>query len=104
MLRFITDTFHRFIDNVSLSHYRYLYPHFNLRNRLTGIIGPRGVGKTTLLLQYIKNELFHEGKCFYFSADLIYFQQTTLLGNRSRGQKEKAIALCFADWAMAFSF
>ena len=37
------------------------------------------MGKTTLLLQYIKNELFKEGKCFYFSADLVYFQQSTLL-------------------------
>jgi hypothetical protein len=46
---------------------------------LTGLVGPRGVGKTTLLLQYIKKELFKEGKSFYFSADLIYFQQTTLL-------------------------
>jgi predicted AAA+ superfamily ATPase len=79
MFRFITATFHRLIENVTLSHTRYLYPSFNLRNRLTGLIGPRGVGKTTLLLQYIKNELVKDGKCFYFSADLIYFQQTTLL-------------------------
>ncbi len=79
MLRFITETFHRLIESLDLSQTRYLYPAFNLRNRLTGLIGPRGVGKTTLLLQYIKNELFKERKCFYFSADLIYFQQTTLL-------------------------
>jgi len=37
------------------------------------------LGKITLMLQYIKKELFKEGKSFYFSADLIYFQQTTLL-------------------------
>lgn len=79
MFRFITETFHRLIDSLSLSQTRYLYPSFNLRNRLTGLVGPRGVGKTTLLLQYIKNELFEEGKPFYFSADLVYFQQTTLL-------------------------
>jgi predicted AAA+ superfamily ATPase len=58
---------------------RYLYPQFQLRNRLTGLIGPRGVGKTTLLLQYIKNELFKDKKSFYFSADLVYFQQAKLL-------------------------
>jgi predicted AAA+ superfamily ATPase len=77
--RFISETFHRLIENLSFSQTRYLYPSFNLRNRLTGVIGSRGVGKTTLLLQYIKNELLKEGKCFYFSADLIYFQQTSLL-------------------------
>jgi predicted AAA+ superfamily ATPase len=42
-------------------------------------MGSRGVGKTTMLLQYIKNELFKDGKCFYFSADSVYFQQTILL-------------------------
>jgi len=79
MYRFIQETFHRLLESVTFPHFRYLYPFFNLRNRLTGLVGPRGVGKTTLLLQYIKNELLKDGKSFYFSADLIYFQQTTLL-------------------------
>lgn len=79
MFRFVTATFHRLIEELTLSQTRYPYPSFNLRNRLTGLIGPRGVGKTTLLLQYIKNELLKDGKSFYFSADLVYFQQSTLL-------------------------
>lgn len=79
MYHFITSTFHRLIEGLTFSRTRYLYSSFNLRNRLTGLIGPRGVGKTTLLLQYIKNELYQDGKCFYFSADLVYFQQTSLL-------------------------
>ncbi len=79
MYRFITETFHRLVDSLTLTQTRYLYSSFNLRNRLTGLIGSRGVGKTTLLLQYIKNELFKEGKSYYFSADLVYFQQTSLL-------------------------
>ncbi len=78
MFPFISATFHRLM-RITLSHTRYLYSIFELRNRLTGLIGPRGVGKTTLLLQYIKNNLLKKGKCFYFSADLVYFQQTTLL-------------------------
>ena len=57
MFRFIAATFDRLIENVSMQHTRYLYPMFSLRNRLTGLVGPRGVGKTTLLLQYIKNLL-----------------------------------------------
>ncbi len=79
MLRFIAATFDRLIESLNVSQARYLYSSFNLDNRLTGLIGPRGVGKTTLLLQYIKNELWKEGKSFYFSADLIYFQQLKLL-------------------------
>src|SRR5262249_22252624 len=68
MFRFLTETYHRLVDELSFSKTRYLYPLFQLRNRLTGLIGARGVGKTTLILQYIKNELFKEGKSFYFSA------------------------------------
>ena len=49
-----------------------------LPGRLTGLIGPRGVGKTTLMLQYIKEHLYLERKVFYFSADAVYFRQTTL--------------------------
>lgn len=79
MFRFVTETFHRLIDELPPMQSRYLYPQFQLRNRLTGLVGPRGVGKTTLLLQHIKNELYKEKNSFYFSADLIYFQQLNLL-------------------------
>ena len=79
MFRFITETFHRLIDELPPLPKRYLYPQFELRGRLTGLVGPRGVGKTTMLLQYIKNELVKEKNGFYFSADLVYFQQTSLL-------------------------
>lgn len=78
MLRFITETYHRLLEEVSLSKTRYLYSSFEINNRLTGLIGPRGVGKTTLLLQYIKSKLSKE-TTFYFSADLVYFQQSNLL-------------------------
>jgi len=37
------------------------------------------VGKTTLMLQYIKENLAKEQKAFYFSADSVYFRQSTLL-------------------------
>ncbi len=97
MFRFITETFHRLIEDLNLPQTRYLYPTFNLRNRLTGLIGPRGVGKTTLLLQYIKNELFKSGKSFYFSADLVYFQNTTLLSFVSDLHQVEGYKIIFID-------
>src|SRR3990172_5655208 len=97
MFRFITETFHRLIEEMNLSQTRYLYPAFNLRNRLTGLIGPRGAGKTTMLLQYIKNELLKSGKCFYFSADLIYFQNTTLLSFVSDLHQVEGYKIIFID-------
>jgi len=46
-------------------------------NRLVGLIGQRGVGKTTLLLQYLKVH-FQISEFLYFSADDIYIADTTL--------------------------
>jgi predicted AAA+ superfamily ATPase len=43
--------------------------------KLVGIIGPRGVGKTTLLLQFLKQS---SQKYFYFSADDVVFQDLKL--------------------------
>lgn len=59
-------------------HYRFLYANFSLKDRLTGLVGPRGVGKTTLLLQVIKNQFKDKTTVFYFSADHIYFDKVTL--------------------------
>ena len=75
---FLQQTFERLLDNTDLSFKRYLYHDFK-PSRLTGIVGPRGVGKTTLMLQYIKENLAHDHKVFYFSADSVYFTQSTLL-------------------------
>ncbi len=75
---FLNQTFERLLDRTSLSFTRYLYDDFK-PSRLTGLIGPRGVGKTTLMLQYIKKNLAQDKKVFYFSADSIYFRQMTLL-------------------------
>ena len=43
--------------------------------KLVGIIGPRGVGKTTLLLQFLKQS---SQKHLYFSADDVVFQDLKL--------------------------
>ncbi|MBN1684218.1 MAG: ATP-binding protein [Gammaproteobacteria bacterium] len=75
---FLQQTFERLLDQTDLSFKRYLYDDFQL-SRLTGIVGPRGVGKTTLMLQYIKENLVKDQQVFYFSADSIYFSQSTLV-------------------------
>ncbi len=97
MFRFIKETFHRLIKELPTLPPRYLYPFFQLRNRLTGLIGPRGVGKTTLLLQYIKHELIDQKESFYFSADLVYFQQTNLLEFVSDLHQKEGYKIIFID-------
>lgn len=78
MIDLVKEVFERLIAHVELKIKRGLYSAFK-PGRLTGLVGPRGVGKTTLLLQYIKEHLYSSGKVFYFSADAVYFRQTTLL-------------------------
>ena len=74
MLDFLKKTFHRLIRETQTDFYRSLYSQINLDNRLTGIVGPRGVGKTTLMLQTIKDNFLDHDDVFYFSADNFYFE------------------------------
>lgn len=67
----------RLIAGVSTSFTRYLYDQINWKNRLIGIVGPRGVGKTTLVLQYIKNHL-DPRHTLYVTADDFYFAKHRL--------------------------
>jgi len=72
-------SFQRLLHSTHYETRRYLYKDFNLGNRLTGLIGPRGTGKTTLLLQYIKNEIEDVSKCIYASMDSVYFSNSSLI-------------------------
>ena len=78
MISNIIDTYKRLIQYTNFAHHRYIYKEFNIKNRLTGLIGPRGTGKTTLLLQYIKENLEIDD-CIYTSLDNIYFTQNNLI-------------------------
>lgn len=66
------------VDHVSTRFHRYLYNRVDWGRRMLGIVGPRGVGKTTMLLQYIK-EHEREEKMFYASADNIWFSSHSLI-------------------------
>lgn len=67
------------IDEVSLDFTRYLYEQINWDNRLILLKGPKGVGKTTLLLQHIKRTFPDLEKSFYASADNSWFATHTMV-------------------------
>ena len=68
------------IKNTSLKFQRYLLEILPWKERLIGIKGSRGVGKTTLLLQYIKKEYkITSSKVLYISLDDLYFSDHTLV-------------------------
>jgi predicted AAA+ superfamily ATPase len=67
------------LHRVSLKHKRYLYNKIDWNQRLIGILGQRGQGKTTLMLQYIKEHYVHDRSVLYISLDNPYFQTVSLL-------------------------
>ena len=68
----------KLISSEDTSFLRYKYHEINWNNRLIGLIGPRGVGKTTLVLQYIKNNLDTQ-KTLYVTAEDFYFADNRLI-------------------------
>ncbi len=69
----------RKISMVSLDYKRPLYHIINWDNRLIGIRGPKGVGKSTLLLQHIKENFTDRSKVLYVSLDNIWFSSNSLI-------------------------
>jgi len=69
--------FETLLQNTSTDFKRYLYDKVSWDSRMIGIIGPRGVGKTTMILQYIKENLDSK-KSLYVSADDMYFSENSL--------------------------
>jgi predicted AAA+ superfamily ATPase len=68
----------RLINAVNLDFKRYLFDLVKWENRLIGIKGARGTGKTTLLLQWLKLQDLPSEKAAYFSLDDLYFTSNTL--------------------------
>lgn len=73
------DNYHRKLAKIDLRFKRYLYSQINWKARLIGIKGPRGVGKTTMLLQHILENYEDVDKTLYASLDDLWFSSHTLM-------------------------
>ena len=58
-----------FFEKIDFTYKRYFFDKIDFDNKLIGVLGNRGIGKTTFLLQYLKT--FDFDKTLYFSADSI---------------------------------
>lgn len=72
-IRPIVEFYHSKLAQVTLNFKRYLYPLINWDSRVIGIKGERGVGKTTMLLQRIKEKYSNPDETFYISLDHYWF-------------------------------
>ena len=66
------------ISQVVSTFRRYAYEAINWQNRVIGIVGPRGVGKTTLVLQYIQLNL-PQSQSLYVTTEDFYFANHSLV-------------------------
>lgn len=72
------DSFWRKVNATPTDFVRSIADKIEWNARLIGIRGARGVGKTTLLLQYIKRNLPLDGSTLYASLDNIWFANNKL--------------------------
>jgi predicted AAA+ superfamily ATPase len=60
-----------YLEIFDFSYRRYLHKIVDFDEKLIGIVGARGVGKTTFLLQYLSSSPLPMEKKLYFSADAL---------------------------------
>lgn len=77
-MRILYQKFETLLQNTTTNFKRYLYDNVSWESRMIGIIGARGVGKTTMILQHIKEKLDSK-KALYVSADDMYFGENKLI-------------------------
>jgi predicted AAA+ superfamily ATPase len=68
----------RLINESKMGFFRYMYHQINWQNKLVGLTGPRGVGKTTMILQHIKANL-PVNQTLYVTAEDFYFAKNRLV-------------------------
>lgn len=76
-MRTLYQKFETLLQSTTTDFKRYLYDSVAWDSRMIGIIGARGVGKTTMILQHIKENLDSK-KALYVSADDMYFGENKL--------------------------
>ena len=72
------EFFNRKLKSTPTDFLRYKYDRIRWDGRAFGIVGPRGVGKSTMILQHIKLNL-DTADTLYVSADHIYFSEHSLV-------------------------
>ena len=80
------ENFKRKLHDTPTSLIRYKYNHIAWQGHAFGLVGPRGVGKSTMLLQHIKMHLSLKDT-LYVSADNLYFASHTLVDLADRFYK-----------------
>ena len=77
-IEIIKRNFERRLRETPMDFFRYQYYSIDWRDELLGIKGPKGVGKSTMLLQYIKQYFKDTSAALYVSLDDLWFASHSL--------------------------
>ena len=68
----------RLLQETEVETIRYLYSDIDWDERCIAIIGAKGVGKTTMLLQHIKRTFTNKEKALFVSLDNTWFAKHSI--------------------------
>ena len=74
----LSEAMQRRLAKTSLAFHRSMFGKIEWGDRLLCIKGPRGVGKTTMMMQRMKEEFARTSKAFYVSLDNLFFARHSL--------------------------
>lgn len=103
------QTHFELLESVNMQIHRELANEINWQNRLIGIKGTRGIGKTMFLLDYIKSNFGNDKSCLYINLNNFYFSKNSLVefANEFRKTGGKTLVLDqvfkYPDWSLALA-
>lgn len=71
--------YRRLLTQIGSVYERNIYKQLESDHRILGIVGGRGAGKTTYILQYLKKNYADSPQALYVSADDLYFAENNLV-------------------------
>lgn len=105
-IQMLIDASDRLVSGVSTNFRRYLFPRIDWNEYLLCIKGPKGTGKTTLILQHVKDTFgAGSGKAIYLALDHIWFSNHRPIDAiehfHSHGYTHLFIdeVHCYGDWS-----
>jgi len=73
------ERYYRLLDSIPMDFTRSYAGKINWNARMIGVRGARGIGKTTILLQYMKQNFRRDGSALYASLDNLWFSEKRLI-------------------------
>ncbi len=75
----LIEDYRRLLNDLGEIYQRNIFKSMESDHRIVGIVGPRGIGKTTYILSYLRDNYANNLQALYVSADDLYFSENTLL-------------------------